>query len=351
MPRITIDGVAYQAAEGRTILDVAREAGVYIPTLCYHPKVGQSGVCRICAVEVKGARGLVMACITQVADGMEVRTDTSTVLEARRNVVELLLSNGAHDCLSCEMCGSCELQDAAYRLGIQRPAYLMEEERLLVDDSHPLIRRDPNKCIHCYRCIRGCNEVVVNEVLDMGYRGGRSLVVADQHLPLGQSSCVGCGECVQLCPTGALVEAKAHGLGRAWNLEVVGSTCPYCGVGCQLDLHVDRAANRVVKVTGRNVAPNRGSLCVKGRFAYDFPASKRRLTTPQIKVNGVLEPVSWERALDYTAERLRAIRDQHGPDAIAGVGSARDTNENAYAVQKFLRAVVGTNNVDHCART
>ena len=351
MPRITIDGVQYQAAEGKTILDVAREAGVYIPTLCYHPKVGQSGVCRICAVEVKGARGLSMACITQVSEGMEVRTDSPTVLETRRNMLELLLSNGAHDCLSCEMCGSCELQDAAYRMGIQRPAYIMEEEPLPVDDSHPLIRRDPNKCILCFRCIRGCNEVVVNEVLDMGYRGTRSVVVADQHLPLGQSSCVACGECVQLCPTGALVEQKARGKGRAWDLSVVPSTCPYCGVGCQVDLHVDRRANRVVKVTGRDVAPNGGSLCVKGRFGYDFPASKGRLTAPQIKVNGVFESVSWERALDYTAERLRAIRDKNGPDAVAGVGSARDTNENAYAVQKFLRAVIGTNNVDHCART
>lgn len=351
MPRVILDGVPHDAADGRTILDVARERGTYIPTLCYHPKVGQSGVCRLCSVEVKGARGLVMACITQVTDGMEIQTSTPTVLEARRNVVELLLASGAHDCLSCEMCGTCELQEAAYRLGIERPAYLMDWEPLPVDTSHPMIRRDPNKCVHCYRCIKGCNEVVVNEVLDMGYRGGQSVVVADQHLPLGESSCVGCGECVQLCPTGALVEEKAHGKGRPWDLDVVRSTCPYCGVGCQVDLHVDRQANRVAKVTGHNAVPNHGMLCVKGRFAYDFPASRKRLTRPLVKKNGSFQEVSWKEALDFTAKRLLAILDKHGPDSLAAVGSARDTNENAYAVQKFMRAVVGTNNVDHCART
>lgn len=351
MANITIDGVSYRASAEQTVLDVAREAGVYIPTLCYHPKVGASGVCRMCAVEVEGARGLQMSCITKVRDGMVVRTDTASVRSARRNVVELLLSTGAHDCLSCEMNGSCELQDAAYRLGILKPPYVLDEERLPLDDSHPMIVRDPNKCIHCGRCIAACNEVVVNEVLSMGYRGGRSLVVADQNVPLGTSSCVGCGECVQICPTGALTEKKAVGQGRPWDLEIVHTTCPYCGVGCQLDLHVDKRANKIVKVTGHDSSPNHGSLCVKGRFAYDFTASKKRLTKPLIKVDGEFQEVSWKRALDYTAERLQAIKDAHGPDAICGVGSARDTNENGYAVMKFLRAVVGTNSVDHCART
>jgi formate dehydrogenase major subunit len=351
MPKITIDGVSLAAEEGQTILEVAREAGVYIPTLCYHPKVGQSAVCRICAVEVEGARGLVMACNAKVTDGMVVNTTTPTVLQARRTVVELLLASGDHDCLACEMCGRCELQEVAYRLGIKAAPYRIERKPLPLDESHPMILRDPNKCIHCYRCIRGCNEIVVNEVLDMGYRGNESQVVADQMLPLGESSCVGCGECVQLCPTGALIEKKAQGTGRVWDLDIVQSTCPYCGVGCQLDLHVDRKANRVVKVTGHDSVPNHGMLCVKGRFAYDFPASDKRLTGPLMKIDGKLQEVSWERALDHTAQRLTEIRDAHGPDAICGVGSARDTNENCYAVMKFLRAVVKTNNVDHCART
>ena len=352
MPVITLDGMAVEAREGQTILEVARAAGVYIPSLCFHPRVGQAGVCRVCAVEVEGARGLIMACITQVWNGMVVRTDTEQVLGARRMIVDSLLSDGEHDCISCEMCGACELQDAAYRLGIEKPSEPRTGLAAPLDLTHPLIVRNPNRCIHCYRCIKGCNELVVNEVLDMAYRSQESRVVADQELPLGQSSCVGCGECVQLCPTGALIEKKALGQGRPWNLERVRSTCPYCGVGCQLYLHVDRGRNRVVKVTGVDGAPpNDGMLCVKGRFAYDFPASPRRLTRPLIRKDGAHVPVSWEEALDCIASRLREIRDAHGPDVISGISSSRDNNENSYAAQKFMRAVIGCNNIDNCART
>ncbi len=352
MPEITLNGNKVQAEAGRTILEVAREQGLYIPSLCYHPKTGQSGMCRVCAVEVEGARGLVMSCITPVAEGMVVRTDSDKVLEARRTIVNLLLADGEHDCLSCEMCGSCELQDAAYHLGIERPSIRIEKPRAEIDASHPMLVRNPNKCIQCYRCIKGCNETVVNEVLNMGYRGHESAVIADQNLSMMESSCVGCGECVQLCPTGALIEKKATRAGRPWELDRVRTTCPYCGVGCQMWLHVDRASNRVVKVTGdEQGAPNEGMLCVKGRFGYDFPASKNRLTTPLVKRDGKHVPVSWEEALDVTASRLREIRDAYGADAISGISSARDTNENNYAAMKFLRAVIGTNNIDHCART
>jgi len=351
MPQITIDGRTLEASEGRTLLDVAREAGFYIPTLCYHPKLGPAGICRICSVEVEGARGLVMACNTKIWDGMVVHTATDKVLEARRMVVELLLADGKHDCLGCEMCGDCELQEAAYRLGIMKPSFVMDTEPLPMDLSHPMIIKNPNKCIHCFRCIRGCNETVVNEVLDMGFRGNRSLVVADQNLPLGESSCLSCGECVQLCPTGALVEKKSEGGGRTWDLEKVRTTCPYCGVGCQMDMHVDPVSNRIVKVTGvEGAVPNDGMLCVKGRFAYDYTASDRRLTRPLVKKDGVHVPVSWDEALDYTAARFGEIKRESGPGAFGAVGCAKDTNENNYATMKFTRAVLGTNNLDHCAR-
>ena len=352
MPMITLNGKAVEAKEGETILDVAHANGVYVPSLCFHPKVGQSGVCRVCAVEVEGARGLVMSCITPVWNGMVVHTETEPVVNARRMIVDSLLADGEHDCLSCDACGTCELQDAAYRLGIEKPSELRTKPPLPVDRSHPLIVRNPNKCIHCYRCIKGCSELVVNEVLDMAYRSQQSRVVADQELPLGESSCLGCGECVQLCPTGALIEKKAQRQGRPWNLERVRTTCPYCGVGCQVYLHVDRENNRVVKVTGvEGAPPNDGMLCVKGRFAYDFPTSPKRLTRPLIKKDGHHVPVSWEEALDYTASRLREIRDAYGPDSVSAVSSSRDTNENSYAAQKFMRAAIGTNNIDNCART
>ena len=277
MPTISLNGRTVEAIDGQTILEVARANGVYVPSLCFHPKTGQSAVCRVCAVEVEGARGLVMSCNTPVWNGMVVRTESEAVLQARRVIVDLLLSDGMHDCLACDMCGECELQEAAYRLGIEKPSERPDTLPLALDLSHPMITRNPNRCIRCYRCIKACNEVVVNGVLDMAYRSHRSLVVADQDLPLGDSSCVGCGECVQLCPTGALIERKAVGLGRTWDLEKVRTTCPYCGVGCQVTLHVDRPINRVVKVTGvESTPPNDGMLCVKGRFGYDFPSSPTR---------------------------------------------------------------------------
>ena len=213
-----------------------------------------------------------------------------------------------------------------------------------------MIIRDMNKCIHCYRCVNGCNNIVVNEVLEMGYRGSRMTVVCDTDKPMGESSCVVCGECVQLCPTGALVEKKAMGKGREWDTKQTRTTCPYCGVGCQIRLHV--RDNEIIKVTGEeNVEPNFGTLCVKGRFGYDFVHSPHRLRKPLLRKNGRLEEVSWDAALDFTAEKLLEIKKTSGPGSIVGIGCARSTNESNYVMMKFMRAVVGTNNVDHCART
>jgi predicted molibdopterin-dependent oxidoreductase YjgC len=352
--RLTFDGRTVTARRGQTVLEVAREHGWYVPSLCYHPKLGQAGLCRVCVAEVDGMDGLQTTCSMPVRDSMVVRTDTERVLEARRMNVDLLLSAGVHDCLACEATGRCELQDAAYRLGIERPSFPLQGELLPIDTSSEFIVRDPNKCIHCSRCIRGCNDLVVNEVLDMGYRGDRSIVICDADLPMGGSSCVHCGECVQLCPTGALTEKKAVGTGRPWELDRVRTTCPYCGVGCQVEVHVDRAANRIVRVTGvEGTPPNDGMLCLKGRFAYEFPSSGDRLTSPLMRrTRGApLEPVSWDVALDYTAQRLTGIRRRHGPDAVGLIACARSTNENNYAAMKFARAVIGTNNIDHCART
>lgn len=352
MPTITVDGRKIEAKEGQTILEVAQGAGIYIPTLCYHPKVGKAGLCRICVVEVEGARALVTACNNEITDGMVIQSASEQVLEARKMIVELLLADGEHDCLSCEMCGTCELQEVAYQLGIKERSFQPLAPPIEIDRSHPMIVRNPNKCINCFRCIRGCNHVVVNEVLEMGYRGARSLVIADQDVPLGESTCLGCGECIQLCPTSALVESKSIGKGRVWDLDQVQTTCPYCGVGCQMVLHVDKKANKVVKVTGKEGnPPNDGMLCVKGRFAYDFPADEKRLTQPLIKKNGKQVPATWDEALDYTAKRLKEIVETNGPDSASGIACARDTNENCYATAKFMRAVIGTNNIDHCART
>lgn len=349
--KMTIDGREVSYESGQTVLEAARAAGMSIPSLCYHRKTGQVGRCRICVVEVSGMRGLQTACTLAAREHLEVRTDTPQVIETRRMIVNLLLSSGNHNCISCEQSGACELQDAAYRLGIETPAFVVEDPPMTVDASSEMLMRDMRKCIKCGRCVAACQHVVVNEVLDFAHRANESEVICDNDLPMADSSCVQCGECSQLCPVGALIDKKSVGKGRTWELTPLNTTCPYCGVGCQVTAHVDRAANRIVKVTGREVPPNDGMLCVKGRYAFEFPSNSQRLMFPMVKKDGNHVRVSWDEALDYTAERIRAIMDQHGPDVFSAFGSGRITNENNYAIQKFTRAVIKTNNVDHCART
>ena len=347
---ILLNGVECPARDGQTILEVARAHGIYIPSLCYHAKTGGVGKCRVCVVEVEGMRGIVTACTVQVSDGMRVISDSPALRKHQKILVDLQLSAGHHDCLSCAKCGECELQQAAYYLGIEHPSF-PQPERIPEDVSSEFIVFDQSKCIKCGRCILADNCTVVNETLGFAYRGDATKVSFDHDVPIGSSSCVQCGECVQLCPTGALTDKKARGLGRLWNLDKVNTTCPYCGVGCQLTLHVDRQHNRIVKVSGREVEPNRGMLCVKGRYGYDFPSSPNRLQYPMIRKNGSLARVGWDEALDYTAVRIKEIVDRDGSDVFSAFGSGRITNENNYAIQKFTRAVIGTNNVDHCART
>lgn len=348
--KIMFNGTRRDAEEGQTVLQAARHNGIFIPSLCYHPRTGPAGKCRACVVEIEGMRGLQTACTVLAKEGMDVITNSGKVLAAQRMVIDLLLSSGQHDCLSCEQNGACELQDAAYNLGIERPSFRVEEKPDY-DDSSEFIYRDHRKCIKCGRCVVACNGTVVNEVLDFGCRGHETKVICDDDLPMGSSTCVQCGECVQLCPTGAIVDRKAMRGGRPWELDKVNTTCAFCGVGCQVTLHVDRKQNRIKRVMGREVQPNDGMLCVKGRYAYEFPSSPNRLTHPMIRKNGALEKVSWEEALDYTADRIKAITERDGPDVFSAFGSGRITNENNYAIQKFTRAVIGTNNVDHCART
>ncbi|MEI8352439.1 MAG: molybdopterin-dependent oxidoreductase [bacterium] len=347
---ITMNGRTLEVKTGQTLLQAARQHGIHIPTLCYHAHTGPAGKCRLCLVEVEGMRGLQTSCTVEVKDGLVVKTDSDAIRSARRLVVDLLLASGRHDCLACEKNSDCELQNAAYELGIERPSFTVDPA-VDIDDSAEFVTRDNAKCIKCGRCIAGCTQVVCNEVLDFGFRGHDTKVICDDDLPMGKSSCVQCGECVQLCPTGALVDKKTVGKGRSWQLDKVNTTCPYCGVGCQITLHVDRASNRVVRVTGRDIAPNNGMLCVKGRYGFEFHASPKRLTQPLIRKDGKLVPVSWDEALDYTAGRIKAIVAKHGPDVFSALGSGRITNENNYAVAKFTRAVIKTNNVDHCART
>lgn len=347
---LTIDERTISFEPGKTILEAATSAGIRIPTLCHLRGTTATGACRICVVEVAGARSLVAACSTPAAPGIIVQTRSERVVKARKMVLELLLASGEHDCLLCPSCGDCSLQDLAFEYQVTGKRFDRKKEFPPVE-VNPMIVRDPARCILCGRCVQACNEVQVNRAISFGYRGKEARIVAAGDLPLKDGDCVFCGECVQACPTGALSEAKARTTWRPWKeRERIRTTCPYCGVGCQQLLHVQDG--RIAKVTGvRGAEPNKGRLCVKGRFGYDFIYSEERLKTPLIRENGTLREASWDEALDRVVSRLTSVKAEHGPDAIAGVSCARSINEDSYQMQKLFRAVIGTNNIDHCART
>ncbi len=346
----SLDGRTVPFKSGQSILDAARDNGVHIPTLCYLKGVAPSGACRICLVEVKGARTLMASCSTPVTPGMEVLTNTARIHTARKLSIELLLSAGRHDCLLCESSGNCGLQDLAYLYQVDGSRFPKKDDFYPTDDLNPFIVRDFSRCILCGRCVQACNQLVVNQAISLGYRGKDSKVVTGGDKPYIDSDCVFCGQCVEVCPTGALKEKKTKGLGRSWETEKIRTTCPYCGVGCQMWLHVKDG--RIVKVTAvEDALPNNGRLCVKGRFGYDFLYSEERLKTPLIRENGQFREASWDEALDLVASKFKEVIEKHGPDAIAGVSCARSINEDSYQMQKLFRAVFKTNNIDHCART
>jgi len=348
-PTFSLNGIQVPLTPGQTILEAARKADIYIPTLCDYKDTTPTGACRICVVELEGSRTLVPACATPVSAGAVVRTDTPRVESARRMVLELMLASGNHNCLICEANGDCELQALAYRYQVSPPVFGKPPgTTYYYEDNNSMIVRDSSKCIMCGRCVKACSERQVNLAIAIGYRGEHAAIVTQGDQPYIDSECVFCGECVQACPTAAILDKNAMYKGRPWELQKVRSTCPYCGVGCQIVIHTRN--DRIVKVTGADFIPNRGRLCVKGRFGWNFVHHPERLKTPLIKENGEFRKATWEEALDLVARRFREIKEKHGPEKIGGWCSARITNEENYLMQKFMRAVIGTNHVDHCAR-
>lgn len=345
MIKVTIDGKKISVPEGTTVLDAAKKLDIHIPTLCYHPKLSSFGGCRLCIVEIKGVPRPLTSCTTPVSDGMEVTTSSPHLEDLRKTVLELILSDHPNDCMVCERAGDCTLQELAYFYGIRDNRF--EGERRIYDrrDGNPFIERDLEKCIMCGRCVKACDEIEGVVAIDFGYRGFKSKICTPFEKDL---DCEFCGQCVAVCPTGALTGKLWKQKGRQKNIREVDTTCAYCGCGCSLTLHVQR--NEVIRVSSKEDTLNEGWLCVKGRFGYSFINDPERLKKPLIKRNGNFEEVTWDEALDYTAEKLKNIRAKHGPDSIAGLSSARCTNEENYLFQKFIRGVVGTNNIDHCAR-
>ena len=344
---LTINDTPCVFTPGQTILEVAKDHGIFIPHLCHLPKCAPTGACRVCVVEVWGARTLVASCAAPAAEGMIVHTESERVIRARKTILRLMLDSGNHDCLLCPAAGDCTLQSLAFRYGVGTGTFERTKPRYRPETGNPFIFRDFSKCILCGRCVQACNEVQVNEAIDYGYRGAATKIVAGCDTALAESDCVFCGECLQVCPVGALSAHDARRKPRLCETRAVRTTCAYCGVGCQVDLHVQ--GGRIHHVLGAEDAHNEGSLCVKGRFALDFAAHPERLTTPLIRRDGELVPAGWNEALDLVAERLLAVRGEHGPDALGFLASARCTNEENYLFQKLARCL-GTNNVDHCAR-
>ena len=355
--RFTLDGLEIDARPDETILQAAERHGIEIPRLCYTEGMRADGNCRACVVEIAGERVLAPSCCRKPAPGMEVRATSERARKSQRMVVELLLSDMPAEAHRHDS----ELDYWARFLEVGRPRFAPRPQPA-PDASHPAILVRLDACIQCTRCVRACREEQVNDVIGYAGRGANARIVFDLEDPMGQSSCVGCGECVQACPTGALMPA---GLAAdAVPERKVDSLCPYCGVGCQTTFHVRNG--RIIQVEGRNGPANHGRLCVKGRFGFDYVYHPERLTKPLIRREGVpkdphrlLDPANplaafreatWEEALDLAARRLREIRDTYGGGALAGFGSAKGSNEEAYLFQKLVRTGFGTNNVDHCTR-
>jgi len=344
MITLTIDDIQVTVPRGSTILEAARSVDIRIPTLCFHDSLKPIGSCRMCVVDIAGYSQPVAACNTPVVDNISVTTDSDRLFRIRQDSLKLILVNHPLDCPICDKGGECLLQDLAYEFGINNIEYKTEGKLRSSDYSTPLIRCWPQRCIMCLRCISACREIKALNVLDIVGNG-----YSAQIAPVNKDKCESCGECIRVCPTGALTENLSRYKTRAWMVERTRTTCTYCGCGCQLELNVMN--NRVVAVTtDDNVGVNKGSLCVKGRFGYEFIGSDDRLTKPLIKNNGVFKEASWDEALTLISDQFLKIKQESGPDAIAGLSSARCTNEENYLFQKFMRAVIGTNNVDHCAR-
>lgn len=350
-----IDNVAYEFKTDETILNFVRriEGEKIIPTLCDAPNLDPFGSCRVCSVDValeeNGKTKAMASCHTPVGAGMYIYPSSESIKELRKNIMELVLTDHPLDCLTCEVNGNCELQDVAAHVGIREVRYPEGENHLdrTKDLSHPYMTSDLSKCINCYRCVRACDEVQGEFVLSMSGRGFDSKIIKGNDQSFMESDCVSCGACSQACPTSAISDVFQS---KAVHVEETTRTvCTYCGVGCNLE--VSTSNGEILSIQAPyDAAANGGHTCLKGRYAFKFYNHPERLKTPLIKRNGVFEEATWDEAYDHITSEFKRIIASDGPDAIAGISSSRTPNEENYLMQKFMRAVVGTNNIDCCAR-
>ena len=368
---VTIDGHQVTVPPGTTLYDAALSAGITIPVLCHSPKLQPVAVCRMCVVEVQGARVLQAACIRQAEDGMVVQTQSDSVKRSRAMLTELLMADypqtaPEHNGHAQRSTGKANLLlDLAAQQGITAPRFPARPVEAGQDVSSAVIQVNHDACIMCDRCIRACDDVQCNDVIGRAGKGYTARIAFDNDLPMGQSTCVSCGECMAACPTGALIDKPLTlTVLPETPIKKVDSLCPYCGVGCSITYTVDTQRNTILQVAGRESPVNHGRLCVKGRYGFDYAHHQERLVVPLIRkpeyypkaVEGLANPreafreATWDEALDMAAQRFMTIKQRFGSQALAGFGSAKCSNEDNYLFQKLIRAVFGTNNVDHCTR-
>lgn len=377
MVTLTIDGKTVSARAGTTVLDAALEVGIDIPHLCHHPDLSFWGDCRLCFVEVEGQAAPVVSCSLSVSDGMAVTTRSERLTAQRREVLAIQLANYPMRCDVCERAGACDLQRYATDLGLAGRITQPEPARTLYQDENPFFVRDHQYCITCMRCVRVCDEIVGAKAIVAARRGFRTYIATPGDAPLADGPCTFCGNCVQVCPTVALWPVSRRGQGREPEFTRTRTICPYCGTGCGIE--VATRNGELVSVSGYPEAPVNGEfLCAKGRFGLGFVHHHHRLRRPLVRrdlayaLGLIPDPphadlnasplgrafgpadthveVNWETALDLVADRLSALVQESGQDAVAGIGSAQSPNEDNYLFQRLLRGVMGTNNVDLCAR-
>ena len=355
---LQLNGRDIQARQGELLIDVAKREGVDIPHLCYQPGLQEVGNCRACVVEIAGERVLAPSCCRTASNGLKVTTDSERALKSQKMVLELLLADMPETAYTRHN----EVDHWAAKLGVGKPRFAARAQPK-ADLSHPAMAVNLDACIQCTRCLRACRDEQVNDVIGLAGRGEHAKIVFDMDDAMGDSTCVACGECVQACPTGALMPARGAALPVPD--KQVASVCPYCGVGCQLTYNVKD--DKILFVEGRNGPANQGRLCVKGRYGFDYAHHAQRLTKPLIRrkdappkrgdfvmdpsaVMDIFREATWEEALAFAGGTLKQLRDTHGPQSLAGFGSAKGSNEEAYLFQKLVRTGFGSNNVDHCTR-
>ena len=355
MKEAYINNQPYPIKEGETMLSfIKRHKGdKYVPTLCDTPNLDPFGSCRVCSVDVAleedGIAKTMSSCHSPIAEGQYIYPDSTEIKDLRKNIIELVLTDHPLDCLTCEVNGNCELQDVAAQVGIREVRYPegdnhLEREK---DLSHPYMTSDMSKCINCYRCVRACDEVQGEFVLSMSGRGFDSKIIKGIDQSFMESDCVSCGACSQACPTSAISDVFQSKAIEA--TETIRTICTYCGVGCNLDISTNNGEILSIQAP-YDAEVNQGHTCLKGRYAFKFYDHPERLNSPMIKRDGVFEKVSWDEVYDYLEGKLNGYKEEYGADSIAGISSSRCTNEENYLMQKFMRAAVGTNNIDGCAR-